>query len=181
MEIKRIIVGKLETNCFLFISKEELAVIDPGDEAEKILAEIRKTKANVKFIINTHYHFDHLLANKSVKEAAGGKILIHEKEKDFINFEPDRFLKEGEVIKIGDESLKVLLCPGHSKGSICLIGNGFIFTGDVLFDGSCGRVDFPGGSAAEMKKSLEKLEDIILPGTIVYPGHGEIFKYQGLQ
>jgi glyoxylase-like metal-dependent hydrolase (beta-lactamase superfamily II) len=176
MEIKQIIVGKLQTNCYLFISKKEMAAIDPGGEPRKILAEIENSGAEVKYIIDTHYHFDHMLANKEIEEAAKAKVLIHEGEKNFIAFEPDHFLKEGEIIKIGDESLEVIHTPGHSRGSICLLGNGFIFSGDTLFNGSYGRVDLPGGSAEGMAGSLEKLAKIITPGMTVYPGHGHIFK-----
>ncbi|MFA5742773.1 MAG: MBL fold metallo-hydrolase [Candidatus Paceibacterota bacterium] len=176
MEIKQIIVGKLQTNCYLFISQKEMVVIDPGGEPRKILAEIEKTGAAVKYIINTHYHFDHMLANKEIEEATGAKVLIHEDEKKFIAFEPDHFLKEGERIKIGAENLEVIHTPGHSQGSICLLGNGFMFSGDTLFDGSYGRVDFPGGSAEDIAKSLEKLAKMITPEMKVYPGHGQVFK-----
>lgn len=154
-----------------------MAVIDPGGEPQKILAEIESVGAKVKYIINTHYHFDHMLANKDIEEATGAKILIHGDERNFIAFEPDHFLEEGEIIKVGDDTLEVVHTPGHSKGSICLFGNGLIFSGDTLFEGSYGRVDFPGGSAGDIAKSLEKLAQTIEPGTVVYPGHGRIFKF----
>lgn len=175
MEVKQIIVGKLQTNCFLFISDGEMAVIDPGGEPQKILSMAENTKAKLKYIINTHYHFDHTFADEKIKEATGAEILIHRSEKDFLVFEIDKFLDDGEEIKIGKETLKVMHTPGHTKGGICLFGNGFVFSGDTLFKGSYGRVDLPGGSAEEMAKSLEKLAKTIRPGTTVYPGHGEIF------
>jgi glyoxylase-like metal-dependent hydrolase (beta-lactamase superfamily II) len=175
MEIRQIIVGKFQTNCYLFISGKEMAVIDPGGEPRKILAEMEKTGTEAKYIINTHYHFDHMLANKEIEEVTGAKVLVHENEKNFIAFEPDHFLKDGEIIKIGAESLEVIHTPGHSQGSICLLGKGFIFSGDTLFNGSYGRVDFPGGSAEDIAKSLEKLAEIITPGMKVCPGHGQVF------
>ncbi|MDD4624924.1 MAG: MBL fold metallo-hydrolase [Candidatus Paceibacterota bacterium] len=177
MEIKQIIVGKLQTNCYLFVSQKEAAVIDPGGEPGKILLEMEKTKAKIKYIINTHYHFDHVSANEELKEATGAEILIHEDEKNFISFHPDIFLKEGQKIEVGKEKLEVFHTPGHSKGGICLLGRGFIFSGDTLFDGSYGRVDLPGGSAEEMAGSLEKLAKVIQAGTTVYPGHGKVFRY----
>ena len=176
MEIKRLIVGELETNCYLLISENELGIIDPGGEADKILKEIEKAKVKPKYIINTHCQPDHILANEKIKKATGAKILIHEAEKDFINFEADRFLEDGDEIKIGESVLKVLHTPGHTQGSICLLDEDFVFTGDTLFKDGCGRTDLPGSSQKDMENSLEKLSKLLKPGTIVYPGHGEIFK-----
>lgn len=178
MKIKRLIIGNLETNCYLLISEKELAVVDPGGEAEEILKEIDFEKAKVKYIINTHYHPDHVLGNEKIKEKTGAKILIHEAEKDFVNFPVDEFLKDGEEIKIGESILRVLRTPGHTKGSICLIGENFIFTGDTLFKDGYGRTDLPGGSRKEMEESLEKLSKLSQSGIMIYPGHGEIFKYK---
>jgi len=180
MEIKHLIVGELETNCYLVISENELGIIDPGGEPEKILEEIRKTKAVPEYIINTHCHFDHISANEKIKKETGAKILIHRAEKDFINFKADGFLEEGDEIKIGDSILKVLHTPGHTKGSICLIGNNFIFTGDTLFKEGYGRTDLPEGSQKNLEESLEKLSKLLRPGITVYPGHGEIFKIKTL-
>lgn len=175
MNIKRVAVGSLQTNCYIIEEDNETIVIDPGGEPEKILKYI---KGEVKYIINTHYHFDHTLANKEIKEATKAKILISEKEKDYIDFKPDGFLKENEEIKIGKTILKVLETPGHSKGSICLISNGIIFAGDTIFEGGyCGRMDLPGGSEEDMQDSLNKLKKIIKSETKIYPGHGEPFIY----
>ena len=162
MEIKKITVGFLLTNCYLIISKNEIAIIDPGDEADKILKEIEKTNAQLKYIINTHLHPDHILANKELAEKTTAQILKN--------------LKNNDQIQIGDIVLKVINTPGHSKESVCLIGKNFIFTGDTLFKDGYGRTDLIGGSEKEMKKSLEKLSKIIKPGMTVYPGHGESFE-----
>ena len=177
MEIKRLTVGGLQTNCYLLISGNELGIVDPGGEAGKILEEIRKIKTKPKYIINTHYHHDHVLVNQEIKKETGAKILIHEAEKDFIDFEPDEFLKEGDKIKIGESILEVIHTPGHTKGSICLKGKDFILTGDTLFKDGYGRTDLAGGSQKDMEESLEKLSKLIKPGTTVYSGHGEIFKH----
>lgn len=176
MEVKRLIIGMLETNCYLLVSETELLIIDPGGEANKILNEIKTKKAKPKYIINTHCHLDHILANKKIKKETEADILIHEAEKDFINVEADRFLKDGEKIKIGAIILKVIHTPGHTKGSICLLGENFIFTGDTLFKDGYGRTDLPGSSQKELEESLEKLSKLLKPGMTVYPGHGEIFK-----
>lgn len=176
MIIKILVVGPLLTNCYLVISRDELLIIDPGGGVKSILKEINQTKAKPKYILNTHYHWDHTFGNKIIKKVTRAEILIHEKEKDFIKFEVDRFLREKEKIKIGDKTLEVLHTPGHTQGSICLLGENFIFTGDTLFKEGCGRTDFPGGSEKELRESLEKLKKILKPGITVYPGHGEIFR-----
>ena len=162
MEIKTIKVGDLETNCYLLDSDKELIVIDPGDEAAKILEEIEKTGAKVKHIINTHHHFDHVLANKELTEKTGAKISAG--------------LKEGDEIKIGRAVLRVIQTPGHAEESICLLGDKFIFTGDTLFKDGCGRTDLPGSSEEKMEESLKKLAKLLKPGMMVYPGHGSAFQ-----
>ena len=178
MNIKFLVVGPLLTNCYLLFSKEEFLIIDPGGDAWKILDEIKKTKAVLKCIVNTHGHPDHILANEKIKEETGAKILIHQAEKDFIDFAADNFLNDGDEIKVGDSILKVLHTPGHTKGSICLIGDSFAFSGDTLFEDGYGRTDLPGGSSKDLEKSVKKLSKILKPGTLVYPGHGEIFNYK---
>jgi hydroxyacylglutathione hydrolase len=178
MQIKCLKVGELETNCYFLISQRKIAIVDPGDEPVKIIKEIKLTGAEPKFIINTHYHADHTLANEELKkEFKDVKILIHKAEGSFIDFKPDLYLKENDKIKIGDTVLKVILTPGHSQGSICLLGNKFIFTGDTIFRNGFGRTDFKGGSMEELKKSLIKLSLIIKPEMMVYPGHDEVFKF----
>jgi len=176
MEIKQLVVGVFLTNCYLLISKGEMGIIDPGGNEQKILQEIKKTKALPKYIINTHYHFDHSSANKIIKKETGAQILIHQDEKKFINFQPDKFLKEGDEIKIGKVLLKVIQTSGHSQGSICLLNKDFIFTGDTLFKDGYGRIDLPGGSAEKMNESLDRLKKFFKAGMTIFPGHGEIFK-----
>jgi hydroxyacylglutathione hydrolase len=175
MEINLLIVGILGTNSYLLSSENELGLIDPGAEPEKILDKIRETRCKLKYIINTHYHHDHTGADEKIKKETGAEILIHEKEKDFINFKADRFLKDGEEIKIGKIVLKVLHTPGHTPGGICLLGEDFIFTGDTLFKDGYGRTDLKGGSQEDLVGSLKKIGNLLVPGMMVYPGHGEFF------
>lgn len=176
MEIKRLLLGALETNCYLLISEKEMIVIDPGSEPERILDEIKKTEAKLEYIINTHYHLDHTGANARIKEETGAKILIHKAEKDFISFQPDGFLRDGDKIKMGDTVLEVIHTPGHTLGSICILGKDFILTGDTIFKHGYGRTDIEGGSWRDLDNSLKKLKELLKPGTKVYPGHGELFR-----
>jgi len=172
MEVLKLRVGPLRTNCYLIISNGEAIVVDPGDDKEVILAELVKHSAKLLYVVNTHYHFDHTAANDDISAATGAKILIHEAEKEYIDWQADQWLQDGDEIKFGNDKLKVVHTPGHTAGGICLLGENVIFTGDTLFKGLHGRTDFDGGSPLEMEKSLTKLKDIIKSGMHVYPGHG---------
>ncbi len=175
MNIKRIIVGEFGTNCYLAESAGELIIIDPGDEAEKIAAGIVRFKATPRSIILTHHHFDHIDAVRDIAGRLKVPIFIHEKEKKYIDFSEVNYLEEGDEVKVGDEVLQVINTPGHTPGSLCLLGEKVIFTGDTLFKEGYGRTDFPEGSPDDMDKSLERLKKLIKPGIMVFPGHGELF------
>ncbi len=175
MEVIHLAVGLLGTNCYFLSSGKEAVLVDPGGNAKEISELVKNSGKNLKAIICTHYHGDHTAAVLKIKEETGAPILIHEKEKKFIEFEVDRFLKEGDVVKLGDEELKVIHTPGHTEGSICLLGKDFILTGDTLFYEGVGRTDLAGGSEEQLNSSLEKLNNILKPGFKVFPGHGETF------
>lgn len=165
MEIKNLVVGHLRTNCYLINSQGEILVVDPGGNGPHILENLEKMEGKVKYIVNTHEHYDHLKANDEVKEGSGGDII--------------GIPKEGDVINVGDLSFKVITTPGHSKESISLIGDGILFTGDILYNGRVGRTDLPGGSREELEDSLRKLEKGYLsPGIKIYPGHAEPFIWE---
>ena len=188
-EIERLVVGPLATNCYILKSGDELAVIDPGGDAERILDKVKELGGKVKYVIDTHGHIDHVGANCEILEATGADLLIHEDDAAMLAH-PDnslaammgvkvksvsvsRMLVEGDEVVVGEESMKVLHMPGHTPGGICLVGNGFAFTGDTLFLDSIGRTDFPGGSVQEMRTSLSRLRAVLPKETMLYPGHGE--------
>jgi len=181
MFIKMFTVGMIQTNCFIAgdTQTQKAAVIDPGfdsaSEAQSILKEIERNKFMVKFIINTHGHPDHTSGNKIMKEATKAPILIHEYDAPLLsNPSADRTIREGDVIEVGEVKLRVLHTPGHSRGSIALLGADAVFSGDTLFAGSIGRYDLPGGSLEEIMHSL-KNKLMILPDRLkVYPGHGPV-------
>jgi hydroxyacylglutathione hydrolase len=188
--IKRFMVGAIETNCYVVscADTQETVVIDPGDYDPSLAAYLEEKKLSVKYIINTHSHFDHTGGNKKVKDVTGAPLLIHRAEAGMlprINLlalmfglkvdkspQADGFLAEGDVVNFGNISLNVLETPGHSPGSITLYTGNVAFVGDTLFAGSIGRTDLPGGS---YEKLIRSITDKIVPlgdDTIVYSGHG---------
>ena len=190
MKIIVLAVGAIGTNCYIVYDETtlEAMVIDPGEEGKRIINQIEKNQLNVKYIVNTHGHGDHIAANKVVKEATGAELLIHAEDgpmlmdarlnlsalmgQNITKPAADRYVQEGDVLEIGTSKFKILHTPGHSRGGICLVGQGVVFSGDTLFQLSIGRTDFPGGSFDEIvdsiKTKLMPLDDSI----VVYPGHG---------
>lgn len=178
MFVKMWPVGMLLTNCYVVgqVETREAIVIDPGTDREtevkKILKEIEFNSLKIKYIVNTHGHPDHIGGNKIFREATNAPILIHEYDASILKGPfADRMLHDGDSVQVGGIVLRVLHTPGHSRGSISLVGNNVVFTGDTLFAGSIGRYDLPGGSVDEIKKSLKKLM-ILSDHMKVYPGHG---------
>lgn len=188
-EIIRLQVGEVLTNTYLLKSDDEILVIDPAFESKRIIEEIKKLKGEVKYIINTHGHIDHISSNNDLLKEFNCQLLIHELDNElltspeknlsflfgypYISQSANLLLKDGDIIKIGNLELKVIHTPGHTEGSISLAGDGFVFTGDTLFYDSIGRTDFPGGNERKIFESLKKLKKIIRDDQIVYPGHGD--------
>ena len=192
MLIRRLMVGPLQTNCYVLgcETTKEAAIIDPGGNADAILREIEQQDLTVTLIINTHAHVDHVSANAEIHEATEAPLAIHELDAPALadpvrslsllmgssepSPAPDQLLKEGDQMEVGTVSLKVLHTPGHTPGSISLWSEEarVVFTGDALFHMGIGRTDFPGGSHDTLMQSIrEKL--FSLPGdATVYSGHG---------
>jgi len=186
-------VGAFFTNCYVVSCRQtkEAIIIDPGFndcfEAEKIFKLIDENALVLKFVLDTHGHPDHTCGNKMVKEKFHVPILIHEYDAymlgkvgksiaEFFGFEnssppADASLHDGDLVKFGRIILKVVHTLGHSRGSMSLLGEKEVFSGDILFSGSIGRTDFPESSELDMSLSLKKLAS--LPDHfVVYPGHG---------
>ncbi len=192
MLLKRLAVGALETNCYLIACEKtkKAAVIDPGGEEEidLILNLLQKNNLNLKYIINTHGHIDHIAGNNLLKTKTEALLLIHKLDADMlvdanknfssfmgkeINSPPaDKFLEEGDELSLGKLKLVAIHTPGHTPGGISLVINDFIFTGDTLFAGSIGRTDLPGGSYQDLIKSIKEKLFILGDGKTIYPGHG---------
>ncbi|MDI6869982.1 MAG: MBL fold metallo-hydrolase [Bacillota bacterium] len=174
MTIQTLLVGVLGTNCYLVSDPEsrEMLVIDPGAEAERILAAIRAGGVKVAAIVNTHGHWDHIGANGEVKEATGAPLLIHEADAGITSPPADRLLHGEEELPLGRFKLRVIHTPGHSPGSICLYLPGVLFSGDTLFAESVGRTDLPGGSLSQLVSSIREKLFVLPDETVVHPGHG---------
>lgn len=190
MLVKKLVVGDLQTNCYVLGDEEskEGAVIDPGGDYHQIEKVIQDEGLDIKNIILTHGHADHIAALTELKEKTKALILIHPADSDML-VEPsynlssftgqnlvcpkaDKFLDDGDRIKIGALGLEVLHTPGHSPGGISLFTDKMIFTGDTLFCQGIGRADLPGASHSELLHSI-KTKILTKPDdTIVYPGHG---------
>jgi glyoxylase-like metal-dependent hydrolase (beta-lactamase superfamily II) len=189
MDIKRIVVGALETNCYLLFKESSVLIIDPGDGAEKIVSIINASGYKVVAIILTHGHWDHFGACSALRKKLGAKIYVHELDEPYVKnphictFKEFPFVDEmavkvdktftGGKLHLDSFSFEVIHTPGHSRGSSCFYfpEEKILFSGDVLFRGSVGRVDLPCSEPEKMHESIEKI--MKLPDeVIVYPGHG---------
>lgn len=194
MKIKQFCVGDVSTNCYLVYDENSLegAIVDPGDCADKLLAEIEEKNVQLKYILLTHAHFDHILAVGALKRATGAQVVVSKQDEYLFDAKAslspfgaygrqlmkrfdfpgaDIWAEEGTEVTFGGMTAKYLSTPGHTPGSCTiLLDNSILFTGDTLFCQSCGRTDLPGGSWHDMLTSLKRLYN--LPGDYqVLPGH----------
>ena len=188
--ITTLVVGPLQVNCFIVACprSRDALVIDPGDDGERILAAIRAANWQLVRIVNTHGHFDHIGANRTLVDATGAELLIHGLDLPLLQKAqthaqvyglrtepspvPDRLLSDGDTVACGELSCQVIHLPGHSPGGIALLCGGHLFAGDVLFAGSIGRTDLPGGDHRLLVGGI-RAKLWALPGeTVVHPGHG---------
>lgn len=188
--VHQLSVGPLQVNCFVVACQRtrEAMVIDPGEDGPRILQLAESSGYQVKKIVNTHGHFDHIGANQPVKEATGAVLMMHEADLPLLQNarnhaqaygltvspspDPDKFLNEGDVFSVGEQSFSIFHVPGHSPGSICLLSDGHLFVGDVLFAGSVGRTDLPGGDFDALIEGVREKLFRLPAETIVHPGHG---------
>ncbi len=190
MIIKELAVGPLMANCIILGCEKtkEAVVIDPGDETERILWSLADLELKVKYIINTHGHFDHVGGNREMKDATGADILIHALDAPMLSQlsasaaafglssedspPPDQTVEDGDTLSFGNITLKVIHTPGHSPGGISLYTNGNVFVGDTLFAGSIGRTDLPGGDYDTLISSIQKKLFVLGDDVRVFSGHG---------
>ena len=188
-KIHTLVVGQLQTNCYILQSGSSGIVVDPGDEGDRIIRFLIDSGVKPVRIVATHAHFDHVLGVDAVRKRFGVEFLLHREDlpilesmqsrvRQFMGIEVppppkvDGFLNDLDVLEVGDVETHVVHTPGHSPGSVSFSGDGYVLTGDALFNQSIGRTDTPGGDLKTLvhsiKTKLFKLDD----ETIVYPGHG---------
>ncbi len=192
MILEKLVVGDLQTNCYVVGDETTLdgLVIDPGGDADEILKVVERRKLRIKHVVDTHGHFDHILANRQVMEATHAPLAIHPDDAAMLTNPLRSFsafmgklqpsppatvlLEEGQVLEIGSIKLRVLHTPGHSPGSISLWcpEEKLVFSGDALFNMGIGRTDFPGGSFKILAKSIQEQLFTLPDDTVVYSGHG---------
>jgi glyoxylase-like metal-dependent hydrolase (beta-lactamase superfamily II) len=193
MILKELVVGMFGSNCFIVGSEKtkEGMIIDPGADANAILNAVRDLGLSIVLIVATHNHIDHVGALRQVKEAIGADYAVHEADVEGMtpavfgrmlgvvmggSFKsppkPDRVLRDGDVIEVGDLKFSVLHTPGHTRGGISLLGDGVVFSGDTLFNFGIGRTDMSGGDYATLMNSIITRLMTLPDDTIVFPGHG---------
>ncbi len=182
--------GQFAENCYVVVdeARRACAIVDPGEEAELITHRVAALDVTPVAIWLTHAHLDHVMGVARLKRETGAPVCLHPADRELYDHAvqqglafgipveppppPDLPFTHGEVVRVGDCVFTVRHAPGHSPGSVCLVGDGVVFTGDVLFAGSVGRTDLPGGDFETLRKSIER-ELLVLPdSTIVYSGHG---------
>lgn len=190
MEVMRWNLGPLDNNTYLLLDEAtgEAAIVDPTFDSRPIWDKASQEGWRITLVLNTHAHLDHVVENAFFCERSGAPLALHRDDASLLEalpmqaawmgssspapWAPTRWLEPGEVIEIGQSRIRVVFTPGHSPGSVSFVGDTFAIVGDVLFNGSIGRTDLPGGDPVQLMASIEA-ELLTLPdSTRVYPGHG---------
>jgi len=192
MQIHTLALGAFQANCYLITDDQACAVIDPGGDAERLLAQLTTLGVAPALILLTHGHPDHIAAACALRAATGARVLAHAGDRAWVEHPHpymaqlvggvedcavDGELTDDQELEVGECRLRVLHTPGHSPGCVCFLalqadGAGVVFTGDTLFAGSVGRTDLQGGDWGTLAESLKRLVAVTTPQTVVYPGHG---------
>ncbi|GAB4300444.1 MAG: MBL fold metallo-hydrolase [Desulfuromonadia bacterium] len=192
MLFETLVVGPLGVNCFILADPDSRVgiVVDPGGDADRVISRVRELGLSVRYVVNTHGHFDHVGGNRRLIAATGARLLIHEKDVPFLSHVsrtaamygadgedsplPDDYLRDGMEITFGSCRLTVLETPGHTPGGCCLWDREGkrVITGDTLFADGVGRTDFPGSSYEALVKGIREKLFTLPDETVAYPGHG---------
>ncbi len=190
MIIKKVVVGAWRANCYIVVSENtgEGLIIDPGDSYRTIVEVVRTNNWQIKWLVATHGHIDHIGAIGQLRAVMNVPVAIHAQDSSALQgdsrffwgepFGPplkaDRLLSEGEIIKVAEMRFQVINTPGHTMGGICLYGHGILFTGDSLFRNSIGSSNIGTGTRLQLVKSIVEKLLTLPPDTVIYPGHGSM-------
>ncbi len=191
MQVKKYNTGIYDVNTYMIVDEEtkEAAIIDYGGESANVINDIEQQGLKLKYILNTHGHFDHISGEKSLQEKYGAPVYIHKSDKLLVGMleavligfgarpikppKIDVFVDENTDLSIGNTKITVIETPGHTKGGVCYLAENNLFSGDTLFLECIGRTDLPGGSYKELVTSIKDKLFVLDDSTIVYPGHGD--------
>ena len=177
MKIKRLIGGNLESNGYVIYDKEqgECFVVDPGYNGDKFLQILEDLGLNMKGILLTHHHYDHVGGVDKIREKSDCPVYIHRADSDMYKKHVDVLLENGDKLLLGNEEIKVIHTPGHTKGSVCFYSeqSKLAFTGDTIFNVDLGRTDLSDGSSYDMEYSICNIIDLWSNEITIYPGHGD--------
>lgn len=191
MIIKTFITGPIETNCYILMCEytHETVIIDPGLDNGSIIRQITAMDGQVKYILLTHGHFDHCCGVQNLVDTYSVPILMHCDDVPYVSGAkthaliygisipnvplPNCFINDGDLVEVGNISLKTIHTPGHTPGCVCFYTQGYLFSGDTLFNASIGRTDLPGGNFKKIISGIKNKLFLLPDDTIVYPGHGE--------
>jgi len=184
-------IGILQSNCYLVYGEEsgEGIVIDPGGDTAPLLEKIKEHNVQVRYVLNTHGHFDHIAGNADLEAVLHVPFGLHPADQALLMEgggaawfdvayvpapKPTLTLTDGLILEVGNFQIRVIHTPGHSPGSVCFYipEENALITGDTLFAGSVGRTDLPGGDARSLTESLKRIVRLVPPQTTIYPGHG---------
>ena len=197
LKIKSFVFSPIQENTYLLYNEfNECLIIDPGcyfpEEKDELKSFITQSGLTARMLLNTHCHLDHVFGNKFIAETYELTLQLHDKEKHMLELAPTSglmydmpfdnyvgeyiYVKEGDIVKLGDDELKVIEAPGHSPGHICFYcaKQNFIISGDVLFNRSIGRTDLPGGDHETLLKNIREKLFVLPDETVVYSGHGPV-------
>ncbi len=191
MIIKQYIAGPIEANNYIVADEnsKEAVLIDCSERVQQIIDDVKALGLNVKYILLTHGHFDHVMGVNDMKKELGAEVLVNEKDKSQVemtktilrtfgifadkNPEYDRFIDANTELKIGDIPIKILETPGHTEGGLSYLIDGKVFSGDTLFKRYVGRTDLPGGDYSKLENSIRNVLYKLDDDTEVFPGHNE--------
>lgn len=179
MILKQFRLGPLEDNNYLLIDDKsegtkEAVLIDCTENSKAIDKALQEYGAELKYILLTHGHFDHVLGVNGFKKKYNCKVLVHKADEFMLNSTPDEYINENDVIKFGENEIKVIHTPGHTQGGVCYLIGDKVFTGDTLFFETVGRTDLAGGNFEQLKSNIQEKLFTLNDNIKVYPGHGPL-------